>query len=329
MVAVSSFQPIAFGLPRRPGGRGRHSFTLIELLVAIGIVGIISGILLAGIQKVREASNRAQCLNNLRQIGIGAQNHVSVFGHFPTGGWGWSWVGDPDRGSDQRQPGGWIFNLLPFVEQDSLYRLGSGLTWEKKLAATHQRLSTPVRIFNCPSRRSGGPYPNTMDFPYWNAQNPVYELARSDYAANTGDNPIDQYGPGPPSLKEGDAPGYKGWHDTSELTGIVFERSRVRIADITRGTSNTYLAGEKYLNPDGYTNGLDSGDNENMYVGFDNDVNRTTSSPPLQDTRKIADDLIFGSAHAGRVNMVYCDGSARTVSFSVEPSVHQRAGNRR
>src|SRR5262249_29394734 len=155
--------------------------------------------------------------------------------------------------------------------------------WDRKAEANSQRLATPLLIFNCPSRRSAAPYANANNTAYRNARYPLPLLARSDYAANTGDQKINQFGPGPTSLQEGDDPNYKGWHNTSKLTGIVFERSRVRPADVTNGASNTYLAGEKYMNPDYYRTGNDFGDTENLYVGFDNDINRVTAWPPLQD----------------------------------------------
>ncbi len=304
------------------------SFTLIELLVVIGIIGMLTGLTLSAVLKAREAANRTKCMNNLRQIGLATQNHESLYGRFPTGGWGWCWVGDPDRGSDRRQPGGWIFNILPFVEQGSLYRLGAGLPWESKLEASDQRLATPLPIFNCPSRRAAAPYTNSKNVLYCNARYPLPLLARSDYAANTGDQPINQFGSGPVSLAEGDNPKYR-WHDSSRLTGIIFERSMIRRADVTNGSSNTYLAGEKYLNPEYYTTGEDFGDNETMYVGFENDVNRTTSSPPLHDQSGVNNSLVFGSAHPSGVNMLYCDGSVRVVGYSIDGSAQRRAGNRK
>jgi prepilin-type N-terminal cleavage/methylation domain-containing protein len=151
--------PLDRGRFAEKSSRG-SGFTLIELLVVIAITGVLAGLLLSALEMVREASNRAKCSENLRQIGLACLHHESVNGRFPTGGWGWSWVGDPDEGSDQKQPGGWIFNILPFVEQDALYRLGSGLTGDQKMQANSQRIAKPLPLFNCPSRRRGGPYPN-------------------------------------------------------------------------------------------------------------------------------------------------------------------------
>ncbi len=121
-------------------------------------------------------------------------------------------------------------------------------------------------------------------------------------------------------------------------TGIMFLLSMVRAAHVKDGMSNTYLAGEKYLAPDNYLNGQDSGDNESMYVGDNPDITRytgwasTNSSgswlPPQQDTPGYVVDYMFGSAHSGTFNVVFCDGSVKPISYSIDPETHRRLGNR-
>jgi prepilin-type N-terminal cleavage/methylation domain-containing protein/prepilin-type processing-associated H-X9-DG protein len=309
--------------PRRGG---RAAFTLIELLVVIAIIAILIGLLLPAVQKVREASNRTKCANHLKQLTLACHNFHDTFEAFPSGGWGWNWVGDPDFWAWDKQPGGWVYNTLPFVEQDTLHDLGKGQPQAAKDLAAGQRAGTIVNMYNCPSRRLGGPFPNNWPVNYVNT-NPSYppKLARTDYAANCGDALQNEINGGPGSWAA--VPNFN-WGNTDVFTGIVFRRSNIKFAQITRGTSNTYLLGEKYLNPDHYTDGLDPADNETMYVGFDNDIHRCTGIAPHQDQKGVQDTLAFGSNHISGVNMAYCDGSVSLVAFNVNPSVFKNSGNR-
>ena len=102
----------------------RSGFTLVELLVVITIIGILVAMLLPAVNSAREAGRNAQCKNNLKQMGKACLAHEEAQGIFPTGGWGWCWVGDPDRGYGTQQPGGWIYNILPHTEMNALHDLG-------------------------------------------------------------------------------------------------------------------------------------------------------------------------------------------------------------
>ena len=313
---------------RSSGARGPSGFTLIELLVVIAIIGILMYLLLPAVQQIREAANRIQCANNMKQLALGCINHATQTGRLPTDGWGWDWVGDPDRGTDHRQPGGWGYNVLPYVEQANLFDLGTGLSLTQKQPLFAQRVSTPLKLFNCPSRRQAIAYPNSSGKVFHNT-NPVTVEGRMDYAANVGSVQADEYRDGgPASLADGDSPSYQ-WADPSNYTGVMFQRSEIRLTEITRGTSNTYLIGEKYLNPDSYDTGVDTADNENLYAGFDNDNSRCTAIAPLRDRRGYANTFAFGSAHPSGLNMAFCDGSIQFISFAIDPQVHLQAGSRK
>ena len=97
---------------------------------------------------------------------------------------------------------------------------------------------------------------------------------------------------------------------------------------ISSGTSNTFLVGERYIDPRHYTDGQDQGDNEGMYSGFDNDTSRVTVGPPRRDTPGVANPRLFGSAHPSGLNMLYCDGGVRVVSYAVDPDEFFAAGRR-
>jgi prepilin-type N-terminal cleavage/methylation domain-containing protein/prepilin-type processing-associated H-X9-DG protein len=105
--------------------RLRLSFTLIELLVVIAIIGVLIALLLPAVQKVREAANRIQCANNLKQMGLAIHNFHDTYGQFPTqGGWwchGISYNPDFTPHGTKYQQAGWGFQILPFIEQQNLY----------------------------------------------------------------------------------------------------------------------------------------------------------------------------------------------------------------
>jgi prepilin-type processing-associated H-X9-DG protein len=263
---------------------------------------------------------------------VALHNHHDCFRRFPSGGWGWNWAGMPDRGTGAEQPGGWLYSVLPFTENGELRSRGVGGVSPQIEQAILQVLATPVSLFNCPSRRNGGPYPNNkgmilvgMGNGNTTFVNPV-QLARCDYGGNAGSQGFNQAA-GPNSLLQAKSATFP-WPNTSKCTGIFFQRSTVTLSDVLRGNSNTFLAGERYVDPGHYDDGLDNGDNEAMYVGFDNDVNRVTANPPRRDQLGIQAIHSFGSAHGSGLNMLYCDGSARLVNYDIDPDLFFDAGSR-
>jgi prepilin-type N-terminal cleavage/methylation domain-containing protein/prepilin-type processing-associated H-X9-DG protein len=303
----------------------RAGFTVIELLVSVSIVSILLALLMPAVQAVREVARRNQCQNNLKQIGLAFSLHVDSTRRYPTNGWGYGWVGDPDRGTDRHQPGGWIYCLLPYLEQEPLRQLGAGQSEFLKPSYMSQVMQTPVSVFRCPSRAALPLLPANPDVRPVNALW-VSVVAKTDYAVNEGDV-ITDTDQGPESLQEGDDPEF-AWTDVSEASGLAFLRSEIRPADVQDGLSMTLLAGEKRVSTAHYEVDGDPGFDQSMFSGVDLDLNRWVIDPPIQDGEEI-DDRRFGSAHSKGCVMLYCDGSVRAVSYSVDQSVFQHAGNRR
>jgi prepilin-type N-terminal cleavage/methylation domain-containing protein len=337
----------------------QYGFTLVELLVVIAIIGILVALLLPAIQAAREAARRSQCKSHLRQLALGALNHHDVHKHFPTGGWGYYWVGDPDRGFGKEQPGGWVFNILPYIEEKALHDTGSDGKPDEEPILRDQRVgaalvvTSPINIINCPSRRQTVPFPmgtSEANDGLKNAITPT-EAGRADYAICSGHSHV-EFGAGPENFAQG-----RQWTDArswqsdnanvkSQLTGVSYERSEVSIRRITDGTSKTYMIGEKYVPTAQYETGADWGDNETWCTGFNNDNFRASGrlsggqiveATPVPDTTPEATLNIggvrtwlwrFGSAHPGGWQVAYCDGSVDTMSYDVDWLVHRDLGNR-
>jgi prepilin-type N-terminal cleavage/methylation domain-containing protein len=266
----------------------RNGFTLVELLIVIAIIAVLIALLLPAIQKVREAANRSACANNLRQIGRGIHNFHASFLQFPAGGAGGldgpSYTPGGTPYGVEKQTAGWMFQILPFIEQENLYNtidalpsvgnqrfftaaeilnlgteVGSYRTDNDPRLRTGPVRNIPIRLYLCPSRRSvqvfrsGGPYLTSLN----------------DYASFT---------PGAAPLRRNTAgqvielPEWEFWGaNVGRYNGVIgrafSERDpmlpvntwyireggfKITIAQIKDGTSNTLMIGEKFVPVDFY-----------------------------------------------------------------------------
>ncbi|QDU87999.1 Type II secretion system protein G precursor [Pirellulimonas nuda] len=303
-----------------------RGFTLVELLVVIAIIGVLVAMLLPAVQAAREAARRSACQSNLRQLGVAMQLHHDAHGRLPSGGWSFVWTGDPDRGSGRDQPGGWLYNLLPYVEAREVHDLGAGAPEADKRRAAGQAAATAIAVANCPSRRGVALYPYTGTKPVLNAT-PAEQVVKSDYAANAGDSVTGDEGPATV-----EAAGAYAWGAALEATGLLYTRSEVRIAQVTDGTSKTYAIGEKRCVTEGY----DWGDDQHALVGHGTDVARFAALdrsgpgsylPPEPDGAESL-SRSFGSAHPSACAFAMADGSVQSVAYDIDPGLHVRNANR-
>src|SRR5262249_17043765 len=198
---------------RSPTRPKRDAFTLIELLVVIAIIAILIGLLVPAVQKVREAAARASCQNNLKQIGLAIHNYHDANRTFPPGYI--ELVPLTDRAV-------WVTLILPYVEQDTLWRTYGPKQWGGGGANNSQLNRTQVKLFQCPppAELPPRPYPPDPTIGPW---------ALGNYLANNGLGPMLSHSEPLPSVVK---------------PGVFMVNSKTRITDIKDGTSNTMFVSE-------------------------------------------------------------------------------------
>jgi prepilin-type N-terminal cleavage/methylation domain-containing protein len=286
------------------GRASRSAFTLVELLVVIAIIGVLVALLLPAIQAAREAARNAQCKNNLRQIGLAMLNYESANKTFPTGGWSFHWIGNPAMGNGPRQPGGWIYQVSDYIENQNVKKIGGGTftTTAALRAALKDQATVLIPGFNCPSRRPSQLYPNYENL-LFNAD--ISDVAaKSDYAGNAGHDLTNSQGkPAPADNAQNCTNPDEPYNGTSRFpicnfpngddaiasswSGIIADRVGARIAQIEDGASKTAAAGEKWVSSDFYEVASwktppappsdNPADNGSMYQGYDQDTLRAIS----------------------------------------------------
>ena len=311
--------------PLAPVPVWRRGFTLIELLVVVAIIGLLVSLLLPAVQAARESARATQCENNVRQLALAWHEHEATHGRFPTNGWGFLWVGQADLGYGRKQPGGWAFNILDYLERGELRAASAGDTPAARLRRT-EMLGSAIATFRCPSRPGlavGRHDPEHLPFNAdWTAA-----AAKTDYACCEGDQ-ITHSLAGPTSAAPSAVAAYRHWRPARLATGVCFQRSEIGFEHLRDGASQTYLLGEKYVSTPGYFDPTaDDGHDQSLFVGVDLDINRWTIETPLPDGAREATRR-FGSAHRDGVRMAFGDGSVRPISWFVDRNVHRALGTR-
>src|SRR6185437_2491428 len=211
--------------------RKTSGFTLIELLVVIAIIAILIGLLLPAVQKVRAAAASSKCQNNLKQLALGLHNHHDSYGNFPPGQYNDFYANDAPwiRGC-------WIQPTLPYIEQESLYKIYvADLPSNGNWALLCPNKDTLIPQLICPSDPNS-PKTRTVDTNTVNGVANTMQGLHTNYVVCSGST---VYG----------AQGHT-------LNGIFYTKSATRITDVTDGTSNTFLLSEILVVPDTNTNDL-------------------------------------------------------------------------
>jgi len=286
----------------------KGGFTLIELLVVIAIIAILIGLLVPAVQKVREAAARSQCANNLKQIGLATHNFHDSRKFLPP-----KWLDGRGTAASPRistAPDGfatWAVLLLPFVEQDNVFRL-----WNLQLPYSRQpaaAVRVQVPTYYCPGRQAqilstGDPQPGGI----------------GDYAACVGT--VDNNNVNGMIIE---ATYVAGQDSVGPI--IVSWRGQLTLQSIPDGTSNTLMFGEKHIRPNSLRGrnedrSIFSGNLPNFrrLAGVQpNGGNTRPLMPPSAQSDPRA-NTCFGGPHSGICMFVFGDGSVRSVSITTDAS---------
>jgi prepilin-type N-terminal cleavage/methylation domain-containing protein/prepilin-type processing-associated H-X9-DG protein len=295
----------------------RTGFTLIELLVVIAVIAVLISLLMPAVQAAREAARRAQCINNLKQIGLAIHNYHDVVGAFPPG-----YVSRPGADGDNAGTGwGWAAMILPQLEQAPLYgSINFSLPIEGPANQT-ARL-TQLGVFVCPTDTSFVPQFTVVDDSTSSTAlgSPICDVASSDYVGCFGTGDVS------------DIPG----RDRGE--GLFFRNSLVRISNVTDGTSQTIAVGEKSQNLARATwtgavahaavpitelqaeDGLSPEGGGAMVLSHTGELDGPNSRPAHADQ--------FWARHPGGVNFTFADGSVRFIKEKRPLAIFQSLATR-
>ncbi len=295
----------------------RRGFTLIELLVVIAIIAVLIALLLPAVQAAREAARRAQCTNNLKQLGLAAQNYHDTNGAFPPGAM--SQV-DPVKGATYFVTNFSCFvRLLPFSEQSALYN-AVNFSLTQKNVDNITIAGIQLAMLACPS--DPNPPVPIVNVGYSNfgfdsyPTNPTFNCYFSSYAGCQGTFHNNNY-QGTPNYPV----------RQSQTNGVIFPDATINISSITDGTSNTLLFGEhvKSLLPI-YSLSFSVSDFA-WYTGNYYDTQFTTLYPPNVGQSSTGGLTPAGikyyypgnanSRHPGGLNMAFCDGSVRFIKNTI------------
>jgi len=288
----------------------RVGFTLVELLVVIAIIGVLIGLLLPAVQAARESARRAQCQNNFRQVGIAAHSYEGSFQSFPTGLF---MSGSACSGTTAYYGWGWGTFLLPYMEYQGLY--GQLDFREATYASPKSWVASGnfINTYSCPSEPN---YPNWVRV----GSTPLHNgPTRDDQMAGTNMAGVAD------SVNwtcDGSWPTPKG-------NGMLFNRSSVRIAEVTDGTSNTLFVGEVIAGkPGSIVNGYGGFPSQNLgliWITWDildthNGINQFLNASVPMDPW-VWSQGGFASYHPGGCNFTMTDGSVQFVAEQIDAKV--------